>query len=242
MPPETPLLNDPASRTPTGEIKDQSQTTSTEATSSTTPPEPKATEPPKTEEPKGEQKTEPKPEGDKSLLNQKDEPPAGAPEKYEPFTVPEGYELDEKVFEEASALFKDLGLNQEGAQRLVDYYAKRSIAAEEAGVQLVADMRKEWMDQVKADPELGSRLGDIRKNVGRMYDSLENPQLVAAFKEAMDLTGAGNHPAFVKLFDKLSQVLSEGGHVSGKGPSLAGQQAPDAKPASAAKALYPNLA
>ena len=56
------------------------------------------------------------------------------------------------------------------------------------------------------------------------------------------LTGAGDHPAFVKAFNKLAAFVTEGSHVSGKGPSDLGQQKPGAptKP-SAAQALYPNL-
>ena len=66
-------------------------------------------------------------------------------------------------------------------------------------------------------------------------------QVRLEFSGAMDLTGAGDHPAFVKALWKLSAYITEGSHVAGSGPSAHGQTAPGAatRP-SAAKALYPN--
>jgi hypothetical protein len=40
----------------------------------------------------------------------------------------------------------------------------------------------------------------------------------------MNLTGAGDHPAFVKAFNKLAAFVTEGSHVTGKGPSDLGQK------------------
>ena len=57
----------------------------------------------------------------------------------------------------------------------------------------------------------------------------------------MNVTGAGNHPAFVRAFWKLAQQVTEGGHVAGRGPSPEGQKAPGEMPRTAASTLYPNL-
>jgi hypothetical protein len=58
----------------------------------------------------------------------------------------------------------------------------------------------------------------------------------------MDITGAGNNPAFIRAFFKLAQQVTEGRHVAGRGPSTAGQSNPSAAPRTAGEALYPNLA
>ena len=174
---------------------------------------------------------------DKSLLNQDDKKPdaaLGAPEKYEPFTAPEGFEIDETVIGEASGLFKELGLPQAAAQKLVDFYAKQSLDAAEAPIKFYKDMQDKWITEIKADPEIGGKLDNVRATVGRAIDGLGDPKLAADFRAAMDLTGAGNNPAFIRAFYKLAQKVTEGAHVGGqpRGPE---------KPRSAAQAIYPNL-
>lgn len=221
---ETVLANEDSARTPTGEIKDQS--------------------PPPTETPKPET-TEAKPaEEEKSVLNKEEPKEAkaaeGPPEKYE-FKLPEGFELDETVATEVSALFKDLGLSQAHAQRLVDFYSKQSQQAAEAPFKLWADTQKKWVDEIKADPQIGGKLSEVRSTVARAIDGLGDTKLAADFREAMDITGAGNNPAFIRAFFKLAQQVTEGGHVAGNGPSPKGQVGPADRPASPGRALYPNL-
>jgi hypothetical protein len=231
---ETSLANAPEARTETGEIKDQALTPETKP--ETTAPETK---------PAPEAKVEAKPEAkdDKSLLNKdgKKEEPKGAPEKYADFVVPEGYVLDKEVAGKASAIFKDLGLNQTQAQSLVDFYAAQTKEAAEAPYKAWVDMNKQWQDSLKADPEIGSKLDEVKTTVSRALDSLGDQKLAQDFREVMDLTGAGNHPAFAKVFYKLAQAVTEGKHVSGKSPSAFGQKAPGDKPASAAGAMWPTL-
>lgn len=230
---EQPLPNDPASRTPTGEILDQSltPTPTLEPTHTPTPsPTPDPTNPDGT-----------------TLLTKKDgepepKPAEGAPEKYEDFKLPEGIELKGEQLEQATKLFKDLNLPQAAAQSLVDYHTAQLKAAATAGTETMNTMRSDWQAAVKADPEIGSRLPAVKAEVSRALDSLNNPALVTEFKAAMDLTGVGDNPAFIKAFYKMAQMVNEGRPVSGKGPSPLGQN-PSGKQAvpTAAQAMYPNL-
>ena len=76
--------------------------------------------------------------------------------------------------------------------------------------------QEEWRKAVKALPEIGGdnldrTLGDIAKVVDR-YGGKEA-------REALDLTGAGNHPAVVQLFAKLARDLNEAPPVSGEPPA-----------------------
>lgn len=179
---------------------------------------------------------------DATLLNQKDEKSIpGAPEKYEDFKVPEGYELDKGVAEEAGKLFKGMGLNQAQAQELVNFYTKQTTEAAEQPFKAMIEMRQEWRKEITNDPQIGHKLPQVKADISKMVDSLE-PKLAASFREAMDLTGAGDNPAFIRAFAKLAERFTEGKHVEGKGPSPLGQTAPgtSAKP-SLASALYPNL-
>lgn len=201
------------------------------------------TKPAPTTEVKPETKVEAKPEpkkGEKSLLNEDDKVAQGAPEKYEPWTLPEGFEIPEETAKEVDATFKELGISQEAGQKLVDFYAKQAQAALTAPYEAYAEMRKSWRDSVAADPEIGKILPQVKQTISRALDGLNNPKLVAEFKEAMDFSGAGDHPAFIKAFYQLAQKAVEGKHVSGSGPAKTGQTAPNARPPSMAEALYPN--
>lgn len=210
-------------RTADGTIQDQSKTT-TDSTQTTT-------------------STDPAPDltKGKSLLTAEDKVAlTGAPEKYETFTAPEGFTLDEKVATEASALFKGMNLSQAQGQQLVDFYASKAAEAAQAPYDAYLSMREGWVSEVKADAEIGSKLPQVKTTIAKAIDSLGDPALATAFREAMDFTGAGDHPAFIKAFYKLAQRVTEGGHVQGKGPSAFGQAAPGAA-RSAAHAVYPNL-
>lgn len=231
------LMNDDAARSQTGEILDQStQTTlpaktetppdpSTTTTSTETPPEPKTETEPKTTE------------------------PAKAPDTYADFKAPDGYQIDPEVLKEALPVFKDLGLTQDQAQKLVDIQIQRDLAIAKARDTTYENLRNEWQGKVKSDPELAKAATDgkvgldaVKLDIGRAIATLPSA-LQSDFREAMNLTGAGDHPAFVKAMWQLSKLIGPGTAVKGNGPSPHGQANPD-KPAavSAAKALYPNLA
>lgn len=220
---EQPLPNDAAARSPTGEILEPSQIKPAEPSPTTTPTE--------TSTP-----TEPK---DNSV-----ETSTGAPETYADFKAPENYTLDPKMIAEAAPIFKELNLSQDQAQRLVDLQAKLSLAAAKAPQETYEALRNTWRTEAAAHPDLKGRLGpggEVSTTIGKAIDTL-GPDLAKDFRAAMDLTGAGDNPAFIRAFYKLATAVSEGTHVTGKGPSPEGQRAPgtNAKP-TPAQALYPNL-
>ena len=240
----------PPPQTPTGEIKDQ------RVSQPPTPEPDKKTEPTKTVETPESKKAEPatssQETGDQSLLNKGQEdkkteakaPAPGAPEKYEDFKVPEGYELDEGFVKDASALFKGLGLDQAGAQSLVDEYIKRTQDAFQQPFKAYRDMRSGWVKDAQAHPELKDKLtagGPVLTSIAKALDGLGDPALANEFRQVMDLTGAGDHPAFIRVFYKMAERLTEGKPVSQGGPSAHGQKAPGGAQRSLANAVYPNL-
>lgn len=242
---KTQLANDPAARTESGAIIDQKTSFANTETTKETPP---STDTVKTEpSPNSESSALPKSEGSEAatpkegetLLTKKDEAPV-VPEKYEPFKVPEGFTLDEAVSTEAGTIFKELGLSQDQGQKLVDFYTAKTVEAAQAPYKQWADTQEAWVKEVKADPEIGNKLPEVKATIAKAIDSL-GPQLSGEFRSSMDYTGAGNNPAFIKAFYKFAQQLTEGSHVSGRGPSKFGQSSPGDKPTSAASAMFPNL-
>lgn len=226
-----PSMPDSIARTADGSIANQGQTTGTEATT------PQTTT---SQEPSTEEKSLASGDG-KSLANKTVEDKGGAPEAYTAFNVPEGYTLDEDVSKEASGIFKELNLDQGQAQKLVDFYVGKTNEAVNAPYEVWRQTQQEWIKQVKNDPTIGPRLNEVTNTISRAIDGLGDAKLAQEFRQAMDYTGAGNNPAFIRAFYKLAQKVTEGGHVAGRGPSEMGQRRQGEVP-SAAAAMYPNLA
>jgi hypothetical protein len=133
-----------------------------------------------------------------------------------------------------------MNLDQSAAQKLVDFYVGKTNEAVNAPYEAWRQTQQEWVKQVKADPVIGPRLNEVTNTISRAIDGLGDAKLAQDFREAMDYTGAGNNPAFIRAFYKLAQKVTEGGHVAGRGPSEAGQRRQGEVP-SAAAAMYPNL-
>jgi Glu-tRNA(Gln) amidotransferase subunit E-like FAD-binding protein len=219
--------NDQTARTATGEIKDQQTTQPQGIPDPTKAPEAK---PPTTEAKPADAKAEAKPATDAK----------GAPEKYD-FKAPEGQTLDTKVIEAVTPIFKELGLTNDQAQKLIAFQAAR----DGENMKLVETTRTEWRDKIIKDAALGNGTDGLKSeakaNIAKAMDALGASK--AAFVEALDLTGAGDNPAVVAAMNAFGKLLSEGTPVRGAAPSPAGQTAPGAaaRPSPAA-AMYPNLA
>lgn len=179
------------------------------------------------------------------LIAEEKAPAEPAPETYADYKVPEGWELDGDMKAEANELFKGMKLSQANAQKLVDFYIKTNQEALEAPYKAFKDLTDSWREESMNHPDLKGKLGpgkEISVRISRALDSLGDPKLAQDFRQAMDLTGAGNHPAFIRVISKLAEAVTEGSHVAGNGPSPQGQTPPgQAAQRTAAQALWPNL-
>lgn len=187
---------------------------------------------------KGEPKTDVKTD------DKKDDVKTTAPEKYSDYKLLEGLSLDAEVKGKADALFKGLGLDQSQAQSLVDLYGDLAKAGAQAPIDAYKAVTDGWKTEAESHPDLRGKLGagkEVNVRISRALDGLGDPKLVSDFKQLMDLTGAGNNQAFIRVLDRLAQKVSEGTHVAGNGPSKDGQSArPQAAPTAAA-AIWPGL-
>jgi hypothetical protein len=217
-----PLGNSEAVRNPDGSIKD----TQTEPNPSL----------------KEEKKDEPIIEGKKDE-GKKDEV-VGAPEKYEAFKVPGDKELSAEIVTAASEVFKKHNLSQEAAQEFVDLWNKNTGDLSDRLDQMVADQRNDWRGQIAKDKTLGNGVDNLsdasKKSIADAISWSGDVKVQTALKEALDLTGAGDHPDIVRAFVAFGKQLGEATAVKGKGPSEQSQTKPG-QGRSAAQALYPNL-
>lgn len=165
--------------------------------------------------------------------------PAGAPENYEPFKMPEGMILDGERLNSFQEFARKNNWSQDQAQEAVDYYLK---AQEEAMAGLetaLSEKIKEWGDETRSDPVLSKGdfdanmataikgVGEVQKMVSADFgDSAKD--LVAVLEE----TGVGSHPGLVQMFYSLSKRLGEGSLHTGAPGGVNG-------PKSDADVLYP---
>lgn len=162
--------------------------------------------------------------------------PAITPFTAEALKLPEGFQLDDTTKGTLGELATKHKLSQEVVQAMVDLGASRSKAEAEAfqssQLQAWKDTNDGWRNEIMADKELGGDKLDslVRPTVSKMLDTLPN---AAEFRQALNATGAGNHPAMVRALYHLAQQLTEGGPVQGK-PALPKAQV------NPAHVLYPN--
>lgn len=121
---------------------------------------------------------------------------------YTDFELPEGVEVDASALDAAKPLFKELGLDQAGAQKLVEFYASK--LGEVAGtISAQAEaLTAEWQGQIKQD--WGAKY-DANLSVAAKAVQLGGPEL----RDALNETGAGNHPAIIKFFHQIGSTISE---------------------------------
>ncbi|MBW7071307.1 hypothetical protein [Pseudomonas aeruginosa] len=140
---------------------------------------------------------------------QQEQKPA-IPDAYK-FALPEGYDFSAEAQAEWSGVFKELGLTQEQASKLVEMDAKRQASGAQASEQAAIEYRNQqvskWESELKQDAAFGG--ANFEANVGIAQKALADygtPELTAMLKES----GLGSHPEVVRFFHRVGQQLAEG--------------------------------
>lgn len=186
--------------------------------------EPKVTPPPevkpevKPDAPAEKKPDETSPEKPKaeSLLDKKTEAEKPVvPEKYADFKLPEGQKIDPEFMGKAQTVFKELGLTQENAQKLVSLQAENTAAQIKQTMDVynkqIADWTAETKKELGADTE--KALSVASKGIDEVFkDPAENKQ----FREMMKESGLGNWKLMVKAFSYVGGLVREDKLVDGK--------------------------
>ena len=172
-------------------------------------------EPKAGEQPKPGEQPEPKKDdtilgGDKKQPESKPEDKQGAPEKYTDFTMPEGMTLDKDTADKAMALFKEMNLSQEQAQKLVTLQAENAKALNEATLQGYQQQTNEWKESsVKL---YGAKSQEEFAVAAQAINRFGTPELRTILNE----TGLGNHPELVKFFVQVGHAIKEDSPADGR--------------------------
>jgi hypothetical protein len=136
--------------------------------------------------------------------------PEGAPESYE-FQATEGSDLDvdSGAVQAFSEVAKELNLTQDQAQSVLDKVAP---ALKQQNEEYINTLRSEWVESVKADPEIG---GDqLQANLGkavRVLDAFGTPEL----KSLLGETGLGDNPEIIRFLVRAHQDIGEDRFLTG---------------------------
>lgn len=126
---------------------------------------------------------------------------------YEPFTMPEGMELDEDALSEATPLLQELGADQEQAQKLVDVAASMLSKA----VKKMTDQHNATVEGWRQQSmELFGKEGDAKfqEKVGRAEEVVKH-FFSEDQRSVLTHYGLGNHPAFFAMALAIAEQTGE---------------------------------
>jgi len=134
----------------------------------------------------------------------------GAPEKYEDFKFPVGSVINQPILEEFQGLAKELDLNQEKAQRLIDLQIKHVDSFAQTMQETFQKIKDDW--KAETIKELKGEAKTSLVIAGRAIEKLGTPGL----RKMLNETGVGNHPELVKFFIEAGKLVSEDKVIDGK--------------------------
>ncbi|QNQ08319.1 hypothetical protein [Sphingomonas alpina] len=137
---------------------------------------------------------------------------SGIPHSYQ-LTAPEGITLDPVAIEAATPVFRELGLSNEAANKLMPVAADfaRGIT-DRLNQQIVSEVqasRKAWLDSARADPEIGGP--HWSRTIATAASALDALGFTrgSPFRMLLDESGLGNHPEMIRAFHKVGKAIGE---------------------------------
>lgn len=146
------------------------------------------------------------------------------PPTYDPFTLPEGIQLETEKITEFNGLLAELEKSgkadhsavQAFGQKAVDFYLNETKKVLEDQQKLMITtwerQKNDWKESFLKDPEIGgnrfqtsvdSANSFIRTHGGTVEQQTE-------FRNLMETSGLGNHPSMIRILAKAGSAMSEG--------------------------------
>lgn len=159
-------------------------------------------------------------DGDESDGDDEDDPDVPETYDYSDVELPEGMQLDEAMVEAAEPVFRELGLSQDQANKLVSMYADQMQGQAEASAEAAKQLVSGWLTTAKADKEIG--LNNWKGSVGAanaVIRKFGTPELVS---EVMVGQGIGNHPEMVRLLSRIGAAMGDDKLITGDNTDTGG--------------------
>ena len=129
-----------------------------------------------------------------------------APDTYEDFSLPEGFEPNSDTIGEFKELAKELDLSQETAQKLIAMQIKVQTQFQEAQIAEWDKVQKKWEDSARNDKEYGGK--SFETNLGFAKTALDK-FASDEFRETLEETGMGNHPELIRFLVNIGKGIGE---------------------------------
>ena len=136
---------------------------------------------------------------------------AGEATGFEPFNLPDGVTVAEEDLAVFTELGQKFGLDQEGAQGMIDLSLKvqeQAIAETRAAIEAEAETEKQgWRDALHADKELGGANLEATQQLVTAFEStgLASDGLI----DALNDKGLLQHPEMVRMMTTIGRMVSE---------------------------------
>lgn len=144
-----------------------------------------------------------------------------APEKYEPFKMPDGMELDPVANEAFVKVAKEFNLTQDKAQKIAEIgavLAKNQAAKMEEAWK---STNEKWTSEIKSDKEFGgNNLNQTLAYAQKAIAKYGGEGLKAALN-----TSWGNNPDFIRTFARIGKAMSEDTAIDGSAATAATRSA-----------------
>lgn len=140
--------------------------------------------------------------GDASETSDED----AVPESYSDFDLPEGVNVSSAYMEKMSPVFKELGISQAGAQKIIEAQVAHVQEGEVNRTEQVNKLHEDWMNEARADKEIGGDNFDTNlKAANAAVNQFGSPELKTLLKS----TGMGMNPEIIRVFSKIGGLLQE---------------------------------
>ncbi len=145
---------------------------------------------------------------------------AGAPDQYQ-LSAPEGLTLDPVAIELATPVFRELGLSNEQANKLMPVAGQFAQGLlDRHNRQMLGQVqteRKAWLDSARNDPEIGGQ--HWTSTIGTAAKALDALGFGkgSAFRTLLDESGLGNHPEMIRAFQRVGKAIGEDGFERSSG-------------------------
>ena len=128
--------------------------------------------------------------------------PDVVPEQYEPFSVPDGYDLDPTAIQNCGEQFREMGLSQAKAQKMVDLHY-RMIQRQEALYQKqIEDSARQWYNEIHSRPDFAGEQALVNKGIQAVIKTPEQKEL---FKNPT----FSYSPLIWDIFREVGKLVSE---------------------------------
>lgn len=128
------------------------------------------------------------------------------PENYADFDMPDGFQISDAFKEKMFPVFKELGLSQEGAQKLISAHVE-NVQAVQANAQSEGEtLVKNWRSEIQTDKEFGGENYSVTKaNANKAIEEFGSPEL----RKFIGEYGLASQPELVRMFARIGARLGE---------------------------------